>query len=78
MEALEKLLGVVNTFGEMQTADSERVLDYQENQQVQAEDVEKQDAKDTSESNNFLTKMMQNMSPQNKMMNEQQVGSNPL
>ena len=78
MDALEKLLGVVNTFGELQTKQKEMELDIQQGDQITEEDIEKRDAKITSDSNKFLTKMMQNMSPANKMGEEQPIGSNAL
>lgn len=58
MEALEKLLGVANVYGEMEARDAEMELALMNAQQVGAEDREKLDAKITADSNNFLTKMM--------------------
>lgn len=78
MEALEKLLGVVNTFGEMQAQRSEMQLDQMDSQQVQSEDREKIDAKITADSSNFLTKMMKNIPNQNTMKQEQPIGSGAL
>ena len=78
MEALEKLLGVVHLYGEMETKDSEQDLDNFNAEQVRNEDREKLDAKLTSESNDFLTKMMKNIPQQNTMGNEQPMGSNQL
>lgn len=78
MEALEKLLGAVNTFGEMQTKQSERELDRIDTQQVRDEDREKIDAKITADSSNFLTKMMKNIPDQNTMKQEQPIMSGAL
>lgn len=78
MEALEKLLGAVTTFGQMQAAQSEKDLDKLDDEQVADEDREKIDAKITSESNNFLTKIMQNIPSPNTMTNEQPIGNGAL
>lgn len=75
MEALEKLLGIVTTFGGAQAQDSERDLDKMDAEQIQSEDREKIDAKITADSNNFLTKMMKNIPNQNTMKNNQPIES---
>lgn len=75
MEALEKLLGVVNQFGQMQVAQEEMNLDEMNAEQERDEDREKLDAKLTAESNNFLTKFLNNNSPSNRMRKEQPIGS---
>lgn len=71
VEALEKLLDLVNRYGEMEAtlkaADLE-TIDYNERQE---EDIEKADAKQTSLANDFVTSVLnQSMPPQQEMGGE--------
>lgn len=78
MEALEKLLGTVNEFGQLQVAAKQMDLDRMQDDQEIEEDREKLDAKLTSESNNFLTNVLNNNPSSNRMGEEQPIGSAPL
>jgi hypothetical protein len=73
MEALEKLLSVIQTYGVGKAKSGERDLEQLNKNQEGEENKEKADAKLTSESNEFLTKMMNNM-PKNNNMNSTEQG----
>lgn len=73
MEALEKLLGAANMYGEMQIRDKEMELEEMDRNQITDEDREKVDAKVTADSNEFLTNMMKNIPSNNTMQNEQPI-----
>lgn len=75
IEALAKLLEVAQIHGDMETKRKEAELEQlAENAKVD-EDAEKAHAKETADSNEFLTKMLQNNSGQNKMENSQLQGA---
>lgn len=61
MEALEKLMDVIQRFGELETMLKANELQSIEIGQQQSEDVEKVDAKRTALSNEFVSKLMQGM-----------------
>jgi len=67
VDALEKLLQIYSTFGQSQAMHSAGQLEQLNVSQELAEDREKADAKVSSESNRFLTNMMQNNEQQNNM-----------
>lgn len=75
MEALEKLLGSVNQFGQLQVTAQQLDLDQMQDEQEVEEDREKLDAKLTAESNNFLTKFLNNNPSSNRMREQQPIGS---
>jgi len=75
MEALQKLLETYQAYGEFDARQKLVELQSQALMQEDRENREKISAKIQSESNNFLTNMMNNNSPQNKMGNESQVRS---
>lgn len=74
MEALEKLLGAVSQFGQLQVSAKELELDAISDEQDDAEDKEKLDARMTSESNEFLTKFLNNNKSPDTMGLEQPMG----
>jgi hypothetical protein len=74
MEALEKLLGSINTFGQLQVAVQQAKLEDMSADQDIAEDKEKIDAKIVSQSNDFLTKFLNNKPQQGNMNLEQPIG----
>lgn len=57
-EAIEKLLGAANMYGEMQIRSAERKTSEMESEQIQHEDREKLDAKLNDESNKFINEVM--------------------
>jgi hypothetical protein len=82
MEALEKMMDVIQRFGEVETMLQENKLESIEAGQEQNENREKADAKNTAESNKFLQEIMGNMhndnnqeqqsqQPQEEMMGQQ-------
>lgn len=73
MDALQKLLGTVDMFGEMQAKRQSQELDKIDDDLVRDEDREKVDAKITADSSNFLTNMMKNIPDQNTMNNNQPI-----
>lgn len=75
MEALEKLLGSVNQFGQLQVAAQQLDLDRLQEEQEVEEDREKLDAKLTAQSNNFLTNFLNNNLSSNRMKEQQPIGS---
>ncbi len=75
MDALEKLLGTVSTYGPALTKVYEQELDEINEEQVQEEDVEKIDAKLTSDANEFITNFLKNNSPSTNMEERQPEGS---
>jgi len=77
MEALEKLLGSVSQFGQIEVAANQMKLDKMQQEQEVQEDREKMDAKLTADSNKFLTNFLNNNSPSTRMGNEQPIGSAP-
>lgn len=78
MEALEKLLGSVNQFGQMQVVAKQFELDKMQDEQEIGEDREKLDAKMTTDSNNFLTNFLNNNPSSNRMGEQQPLESAPL
>lgn len=78
MEALEKLLGAVNNFGQLQVTASQANLDAISEKQDIEEDEEKIEAKLTTESNKFLTNFLRNNNPSSTMREEQPIGGNVL
>lgn len=58
MEALEKLMDVIDRFGEMETMLKANELDSVESNQIAEEDYDKLDAKRTSAGNEFLAQLM--------------------
>jgi hypothetical protein len=75
MEALEKLLGVVDQFGQVAVSQEEDTLDSLNREQEKGETREKIDAKVTADSNKFLTKFLNNNPSSNTMKGEQPIGS---
>jgi len=61
MEALEKLLEIIAKYGEMDAMIQGETLRHVEYRQEISEDREKQDAKDTSESNKFIADLLRGM-----------------
>src|ERR1700733_8473657 len=62
MEALEKLVDVIAKFGEIETMLKLHQIDQVEGDMIMDEDLEKNDAKKTAESNKFLQEIMGQMS----------------
>lgn len=84
-EALEKLLGIVNLFGQNEVDKEQVKLDQEESDQISSEDREKLDAKLTALSNNSFTNLMKNNQNNNTItnnepnqVNNQSIGSAPL
>lgn len=67
VEALSKLLELYAVHGEYETTKEMKNLEFEKLIQQHDEDREKMQSKAVSESNNFLTKMMNNNNPQGKM-----------
>jgi hypothetical protein len=70
MEALEKLMGVVARYGEIETMLKQNQIETFDYNQMQNEDREKADAKLTSESNKFLQEIMGNLQQSNQVANQ--------
>lgn len=60
MEALEKLIDVIAKFGEIETMVKMNELDQMDDMQIQDEDIEKFDARQTAMANEFRTAIMGN------------------
>ena len=77
MEALEKLVDVIAKFGEIETMLKLHQIDQVEGEMIMGEDLEKNDAKKTAESNKFLQEIMGQMSmgqsQQSSMQNQEQM-----
>lgn len=71
MDALEKLLGTVATYGSAATEASKAELEQDEEESIADEDREKMDAKLTSDANEFISNFL-NKSPSSANMEEQQ------
>lgn len=63
VEALEKLLDLVNKYGELEASLKENQLESINHQQEQEEDREKLDAKQTSLANDFVSSILSNSMP---------------
>jgi len=74
MEALEKLLGSVNEFGQIQVAAQQLDLDQMQDQQESQEDREKLDAKQTSAGSEFINKFLTNSLNSERQPNQTLVG----
>jgi hypothetical protein len=72
VDALEKLLAIIHTYGEGSTGIEAAKLQSENLMQRQEEDRERLEAKKDSDANEFLVNLMQNKSFQNKMGQEQQ------
>ncbi len=72
VDALEKLLGIIHTYGEGSTGIEAAKLQSENLMQRQEEDRERLEAKKDSDANEFLVNLMQNKSFQNKMGQEEQ------
>ena len=78
VEALQKLVELYATYGEMASYQEEAQLDQMEARQEMSEDVESRQAKASNEANNFVMQMMQNNSSQSTMNQRQpEMGSEP-
>lgn len=75
VEALQKLLELINQFGIVEAEASTNQLEILNSQQEISEDREKLDAKMTANSNEFLTNIMKNNSSQNTIQPSQQARS---
>lgn len=73
VEALSKLIETTMKYGEFAMAKEEREMQRMNDQAILDEDVEKEDAKLTEQSNDFLSQMMQKISAQSAQM-----GSSPM
>jgi hypothetical protein len=71
VDALAKLIETTMKYGQFEMDRQERELEKMNVQAVMDEDREKQDAKMTSDSNDFLAQMMQKISSQNTMEGQQ-------
>ena len=67
VEALEKLLSLINTYGALEAGQNAQLLQSLNQQQIFQEDIEKADAKRSASSNDELINMMQNKTNQNTM-----------
>lgn len=67
VDALDKLLATTATYGEALTQKTEEDLDEMNEEQIQDEDIEKMDAKLTSDANEFITNFLKNNSPSTNM-----------
>ena len=74
MDALEKLLGTASTYGPLLTEVYEEKLDEINEEQIEDEDLEKIDAKLTSDANEFITNFLKNNPPSNTMGKMQPLG----
>lgn len=72
MEALEKLMNVVSMYGQMQTDSKMAQVDSENTRQEKNEDREKADAKQTAASNEFMMKILGEMSQQGQSQGQQQ------
>lgn len=75
VDALEKLLATTATYGEALTQKTEEDLDEMNEEQIEDEDVEKMEAKLTSDANAFITNFLKNNSPSISMEETQPTGS---
>ena len=75
MDALEKLLGTASTYGPLLTEVYEDKLDEINDEQIVDEDLEKVDAKLTSDANEFITNFLKNNPPSTTMGEMQPIGS---
>ncbi len=71
VDALEKLLGTTATYGEALTTLKEEQLDVMGDEQIEEEDLEKIDAKLTSDANEFITNFLKNNPPSTTMEESQ-------
>ena len=69
MEALEKLVDVIERFGQLETMHKMNQLESIDYNQIQQEDREKVDAKQTAMSNDFIRQIM----GQSQQMNQNQM-----
>lgn len=72
MEALEKLMNVVSMYGQMQADSKMAQVDSENTRQEKNEDREKADAKQTAASNDFMMKILGEMSQQGQSQGQQQ------
>lgn len=77
MEALEKMVDVIAKFGEVETMIKMNQLDSIEDNQSLEEDREKQDAKQTAESNKFLEQLLGQMGQKGQQTTGNQMGQMP-
>lgn len=73
VDALDKLLATTATYGEALTQKTEEDLDEMNEEQIQDEDIEKIDAKLTSDANEFITNFLKNNSPSTNMEETQPI-----
>jgi hypothetical protein len=73
MEALEKLIDVIERFGEIEANLKLNELESFDYQQIQDEDREKADAKATGEGNEFMMQLMGQMSQQQQGQKKEQM-----
>ena len=74
MEALEKLVSVIGTYGEIETALAESNIDSFDYKQAQSEDREKADARRKTLSNEFVMQMLAGMGSGQQMPGQQMPG----
>jgi hypothetical protein len=72
VDALEKLLAIIHTYGEDATGEEAQKLQSQNLLQMEEEDRERMEAKRDSDANEFLVKLMQNNSFKNNMGQKQE------
>jgi hypothetical protein len=78
MEALEKLMNVVSMYGQMQADSKMAQVDSENTRQEKNEDREKADAKQTAASNDFMMKILGEMSQQGKQGQQQGQQQEPM
>lgn len=78
MDALEKLLGAVTTYGPAMTGEAQEELEEIDDEQIMDEDREKADAKLTNEANEFISNFLNNISSSGNMQEEQPMGEPQL
>lgn len=77
VEALEKMINIIQMVGQPEK-EAEKKLDTMESEAIVNEDVEKQEAKETSMSNEFLQNLLQKMQEINSIKSNQQTRENFL
>lgn len=75
MEALEKMIDVIQRYGEIETMLKMNQIETYDHQQIAQEDVEKVDAKRTAMSNDFVTQMLASQGRQQPQEQQQEQGN---
>lgn len=71
VEALNKLIETISTFGEMETESKAQELEVYDERQILEEDREKADARATTDSNKFLAEILKNVNMNDQILGQQ-------